>query len=916
MRFPRAPVHKMHSNNAAPQHAPPKPSLEIARSFVEILTGHPQTWCTFQIIPTKHTANVLPRFVTGPIDDLWPELERANLAGAGIFIHINETNGNGRTTPHTTAIRTFVADEDVPDGTGSKLQHRLDTLPLEPSCVVKSGRGVHLYFLAQPGVLAPEISSARSEAARLVRESAALPPETDPHRIAAQARRLERAIALAFAEVKEKHRAIQRAIADSLGTDPAVEKLAQVMRLPGTLWTKPEDHAAWTLVEIVTVSPARYSEADMVRAFPPKVVSLKSQPKPGSVELSDVPAFGPASDALLDQITRYCSKIPDIYSGMPGGGDAQAFKLAAVLLNDWALTEDEARSIFEAKTAAHPSSSDSWREDKFANALAYGTGEYGRLRLEYDARESFDFSDWPASGSTTATRLGDDTRPVVVDDHDAAAQHEALIAALSGDPSIFQRAGELVHVNRAPGQEPLIKAVPEPLLDISISRLVQYKRWDKAGEHLKPCRANTRAVSAVARAGNYPGVRVLDRIADSPVMLADGAITQAPGYYPGARILYEPSREFPSIPEAPTRDEALAAVEILSGLFHDFPFSGPEGVGKSGALSLLLTLFARPAINGPTPLFAVDASTPGAGKGLLLDAIFEIALGRVPGKQVAPTHDEEFAKVITAVARSGSPVLYLDNVKGSLGAPALDIALTSTNWEGRVLGSSATTGTLPWSTVAVATGNNLSYSGDLLRRTLPIRLESPLEKPEARPESSFRHPDLLAHVREYRAEYVAEALKILCAYRTAGSPKQQLITLGSYGAWSATVRAPLVWLGLPDPALGREALSQSADQTTDVLGAILSALECEDPKGAGLTAGEIVELIRKGRGAFAGDQPCPLADAILGATNDAPERLSTQRIGNILGAFRGRVSSGRKLDQKKDQGGRRWVVLKVGANRG
>ena len=51
----------------------------------------------------------------------------------------------------------------------------------------------------------------------------------------------------------------------------------------------------------------------------------------------------------------------------------------------------------------------------------------------------------------------------------------------------------------------------------------------------------------------------------------------------------------------------------------------------------------------------------------------------------------------------------------------------------------------------------LGLRGDAIRRIVPCRLDSRVERPEER--SDFKIPDLLAHVREHRGELVADAMQ-------------------------------------------------------------------------------------------------------------------------------------------------------------
>jgi len=81
---------------------------------------------------------------------------------------------------------------------------------------------------------------------------------------------------------------------------------------------------------------------------------------------------------------------------------------------------------------------------------------------------------------------------------------------------------------------------------------------------------------------------------------------------------------------------------------------------------------------------------------------------------------------------SGQPYVVLDNIRGQFGGGTLEkcldrfavvrIGLLGVNKEVD----------LPLCLVWFGTGNNLILTGDMVRRTLHIRLESPLERPDLR----------------------------------------------------------------------------------------------------------------------------------------------------------------------------------------
>ena len=254
-----------------------------------------------------------------------------------------------------------------------------------------------------------------------------------------------------------------------------------------------------------------------------------------------------------------------------------------------------------------------------------------------------------------------------------------------------------------------------------------------------------------------PRLRVLRGIVDAPTLRVDGTLLDTPGYDEASGLYanFDPA-DWPRTPENPTRNDARVAVELLYDLVAESPFALP--VHRAVWLAALLTVVARTYAAGNVPLFAFSANVPGAGKGTLVDLVAEIATGRgatkwspVGGRRTDAEAEER--KRLMAVALSGLRVMCIDNIKAGdpLGTPALDGALTSGEDErfgyigDRVLKETRHT-EVPWLCVVMATGNNLSVVGDMGRRAVLCRLESPLQDPEIR---QFKHhPKLLLHVRQ------------------------------------------------------------------------------------------------------------------------------------------------------------------------
>jgi hypothetical protein len=285
----------------------------------------------------------------------------------------------------------------------------------------------------------------------------------------------------------------------------------------------------------------------------------------------------------------------------------------------------------------------------------------------------------------------------------------------------------------------------------------------------------------VAARGEWQHIRPLIGIAQWPILRPDGSILSVPGYDRRTSLLCDSTVRL-SVPDRPTLEDARLAAESLHDLVCDFPFAEPAH--GTAFIAMLLTLLARPAIDGPTPMIVIDANERGSGKTLLADTAGVIATGRSVPRRSAPQEEDEWRKALLGIAIAGDAMILIDNVTRTLRSASLDAVLTGTSYRDRVLGRNEEL-TLPWRTLMVATTNNATLSPDLVRRSIHIRLDSMEERPEQR--TGFRRPDLLAHAGEHRAQYLSDVLTIARAYFVAGRPAVPMRPMGSYEAWSSVV---------------------------------------------------------------------------------------------------------------------------------
>lgn len=537
--------------------------------------------------------------------------------------------------------------------------------------------------------------------------------------------------------------------------------------------------------------------------------------------------------------------------------------------------------------------------------------------------------DAAVSWEPSANRSGDEHPEVLVTLNEAAVAVEVLkhlatlgwntnagSAGVSDDSRLFHRGGVLVHVVcekqaqssgiTLPEAVPQIRGLPKALLRERITQAVRLvEEVDRGGKLVTVTkRPHEWLVRAIHQRGDFGSVPKLAGIVRTPTLRPDGTVLQDEGYDPATGLLLLPSCNFSTIPESPTRQDAQKAVAELFDVVADFPFG--SDAHRSIWLACALTMLARPAIDGPCPLFVFDANTRGAGKTLLADLAGIIATGNPLARQPWPGGDEHVRKAITSIVMEGWPAVLFDNVASTLGGAAIDAALTGPIWQDRVLGESRTTGQLPLMTVWLATGNNVELSADTARRVLMTRLESPEEHPEDR--ADFRHVDIRKHVRAERSRLAVAGLTILRAYFAAGCPDASVSQWGSFEAWSRLIRHAMVWAGCADPWQTRETV-RDADRSAELVRLIHAGIEEADNECNGVTTADIERLLSHPVSLDALDQWPTLRIAMteLGGANP-----QSRKIGYGLRKYRGRVCAGKRLESRPGHGGvKRWFVEMV-----
>lgn len=506
----------------------------------------------------------------------------------------------------------------------------------------------------------------------------------------------------------------------------------------------------------------------------------------------------------------------------------------------------------------------------------------------------------------------------------SAALHEnvdASIGALGRDPDLYSRDGTLVHwvaVGNTVGQAPkgtpvfatgtpVIRAISASTLRERLTKFARFEKFDRRSGEMLATLPTQHVVDAVMDRGEWSGIRELVGIVETPIVRPDGTIVETPGYDAETGYIYRPTAQFPPVPLAPTEADARAALNELCEVFVDFPYS--HASGWLVPVAHLLSLMTRPMIRGAVPAFVYDASTQSSGKTKQTDAVSIIATGRGASRMTWPSSEDELEKVLGGYAMKGAANIVFDNVSKNrpfCGSPLDKVLTAEDRVELRILGRTEVP-ELRWRAVTAATGNNVTIKGDTISRVLAARLEPKEERPEDRPASAFRHPELLPWVTAERCRLVRAVLTMVRAWVVADRPK---LVSGAwrFDAWTPIVPQIIAFAGRGDYDVLDARLdpteAESADPEVALLDPLLDALERLDPKGATaaqiLTAAyatpETTDLAEAQRnGSVFNPQHAALRDALaaafptrIKATPNAPT-IEAERLGVVLRGLKGRV---------------------------
>jgi hypothetical protein len=292
-----------------------------------------------------------------------------------------------------------------------------------------------------------------------------------------------------------------------------------------------------------------------------------------------------------------------------------------------------------------------------------------------------------------------------------------------------------------------------------------------------------------------------------PILRQDGRIELLPnGYDPESRIFTTPSDI--KVDDSMPIERARA---VIDDLVREFPFgdfkedtpanreAGVVGLSRSKAVHLgnMVSLYGAGLMHElVTRLhFVYVANAQASGKTLLAKTAIVPIFG--PSRATPkPDNEDDLRKRLTTAAVAASPYLFLDDLDGFLRSQSLNAFMMAPTWTDRSMGSHTELAAVK-ETVVIITGNNLSLSTDIARRTLRCNLYTEEFNAQNRTIQRVIDEEYLARP-SVRAEILSALWCFIREWDRAGRPKGKDARKG-FEQWSETFGGIVMNAGFGNP---------------------------------------------------------------------------------------------------------------------
>ena len=385
-----------------------------------------------------------------------------------------------------------------------------------------------------------------------------------------------------------------------------------------------------------------------------------------------------------------------------------------------------------------------------------------------------------------------------------------VLLTANDPPHVYQFGGQLARVTAADGRAG-VQLLDPAMLRYRLSRVADFvtvKALRDGTQQQSWVAPSDRLIADILAYPEWPNMPALSGVVTAPVVSPAGQVRVEAGYDPATGLYYHARGNLKIGNIDPTPERVAWAVGLIQDdLLGDFPFK--DAASRANAVALLILPFARPSIEGCTPLHILNAPTPGTGKTLAARVATLLFNPDGPAVMTASQDEDEWRKRITSLLSGGASHLLIDNIKGALVSGSLAAVLSTAQWTDRILGKSQTI-TLPNRAVWIATGNNIAVDTEMARRSVWIRLDSNAERPWTR--NGFKHASLGQWTLENRSDLVTAAIVLIRHWFKSDCPPGRP-TIGGFESWARVIGGILDTTGILGFMGNAEELYEQSDPT-------------------------------------------------------------------------------------------------------
>jgi hypothetical protein len=459
---------------------------------------------------------------------------------------------------------------------------------------------------------------------------------------------------------------------------------------------------------------------------------------------------------------------------------------------------------------------------------------------------------------------------------------------------VYRRSGRLMRI-----VGPVLDPISAGGLYDRLARAVSWIRVTDGGD--KAASVPRRLIPPLLEAPGVP-IPTVEEVVTIPAFVGpDFMWVNSPGFDAGTGTLFVGSHlDVAEVADVPSAEDIQAARKTIDGWLIEFPFA--DRTARAHAIALLITLVVRPAVTGHTPMFVIEASTPGTGKTTLAEVVCLAATGVAPISKRYSRDGEEMAKRAASWVECAYSAVLLDDVARITGdsANVLSSLITTGGIEVRAMRELRMAGGR-WSGILIATGNNIALAEEMPRKICRVRLDSP-EDPTTR---QFRRTDIHAWTLEHRAEILRSVVTLVSAWKAIGRPHGPN-TRPSFNEWAGVVGGILSCLNAQLSAAfldhGDLADMMTFGEGVDELRAFVQAWIAD---GRGVNDGGIpaTDLVGVAEG----------ADVFGAVMGDKSDRSKASRLGRHMKRQRGKTVLGHRITGVQDRRSKalRWSLLSV-----